>query len=185
MIQRMKSRWFISVAVGFVVGLVLSGFWPNSPLHAVSTDHTENYSMATGPLDAEVEAVYLLDHLTGDLGALVIGKQPGKWTGFFKTNVAAEMGLDRQKDAKFLMVTGMAGLRRSGGTRQQPSSAVCYIAEVSSGKIAAFVVPWSPSMYAAGQMQNGVLQLAGPPLPFRQGLAGHTGTTKARAKERD
>ena len=100
--------------------------------------------MATGPVDAEVEAVYLLDFLTGDLGAMVLGKQPRTWTGFFKTNVAADLALDPQKNPKFLMVTGMAGLRRAGGSRQQPSSAVCYVAEITSGKIVAYAIPWSP-----------------------------------------
>ena len=63
-----KSRWPIAVMFGFdpSVGLVLTGFLPDTPLHAVSTDRTDTFAMATGPVDSEVEAVYFLDFLTGD-----------------------------------------------------------------------------------------------------------------------
>jgi len=49
------------------------------------------------------------------------------------------------------MVTGVADLRRGGGTRLQPSRAVVYVAEVTSGLVAAYAVPWSPGLHAAGQ----------------------------------
>lgn len=164
-----RSRWPVAVAVGFVVGLVLTGFLPDTPLRAVSTDRCESFAIATGPVDSEVEAVYFLDFLTGDLTAIVLGKQPRTWSGFFQTNVAADLMLDPQKSPNLLMVTGVAGLRRSGGTRQQPSSAVCYVADVNSGKVVAYAVPWSPSMYSANQPQQGPLLLVGLPVPFRQG----------------
>ncbi len=183
---RNKFRWPIALGIGLAAGLVVSGLWPHTPLHAVSSDRTDTYAMATGPVDSEVEAVYLLDFLTGDLGAIVLGKQPGKWTGFFRTNVSTDLGIDPQKNPKFLMVTGMAGLRRAGGTREQPSSAVCYVAEISSGKLAAYVIPWSPSRYAAGQMQTAPLMLAGK-TQFRAdaGGAAGVGPQKGRDKKKD
>jgi hypothetical protein len=172
MIRCKKSRWPLAVTLGFLAGLIFSGFWPHTPLHAVSTDRVDTYAMATGPVDSEVEAVYFLDFLTGDLVAIVIGKQPGGWTGFFRTNVAADLAIDPQKNPKLMMVTGIASLRRSGGTRQQPSNAMCYVADVSSGVVAAYAIPWSPPMYAAGQIQTGPLAMVGPPMHFRQGGIG-------------
>ena len=123
MLRWKKSFWPIAIGIGLVAGLVVSGFWPYTPLHAMSTDRSDTYAIATGPVDTEVEAVYLLDFLTGDLEAMVLGKQPRTWTGFFKTNVAADMGLDPQKNPKFLIVTGMAGLRRAG--RHAPTAQQC------------------------------------------------------------
>jgi hypothetical protein len=158
---RQYHRWLIAAGIGLAGGLILGGFWPHTPLYAVATDRIDTFGMATGPVDNEVEAVYFLDFLTGDLRALVLGKQPRMWTGFFQANVCADLNIDPQKNPKFMMVTGMAYLRRSGGTRAQPSNASCYVAEITSGQVAAYAVPWIPSMYAAGQPQQGTLALVG------------------------
>jgi hypothetical protein len=152
-----RCGWLVLVGMGVAGGMVLSGVLPHSPLYAVATDRMDTFGMATGPLEAEVEAVYFLDFLTGDLRAVVLGKQPGTWTGFFQANVAADLGVDPQKNPKYLMVTGMNNLRRSGGTRQMPSTAMCYVAEITSGQVVAYAVPWTPSLYAAGQVQSGAL----------------------------
>ena len=149
------------MAIGLLGGLALSGLWPHTPLYALATDRTETFGMATGPIDVEVEAVYFLDFLTGDLRAVVLGQQPGTWTGFYHANVAADLGIDQQKNPKYMIVTGMASLRRGGGSRLQPSTAMCYVAEITTGKVAAYAVPWSPSMYKAGQPQNQSLVLVG------------------------
>lgn len=181
-----RTLWPVAMGVGLLVGLVLSGLWPHMPLHAVATDRSETYAIATGPVDTEVEAVYVLDLLTGDLGAFVMGKQAGSWTGFFKRNVSADLAVDPQKNPKFLMVTGITGLRRTGGSRAQPSSAACYVAEISSGKMAAYAIPWSPSMFSANQVQSGPLVLVGA-TQFRQtggpGLGPGAGMPKSREKE--
>jgi len=174
MVQRNRYFWLSVLGVGFLAGLSLGDLWPQTPLHAVSTDRADTYAMATGPVDTEVEAVYFLDFLTGDLRAVVLGRQPGTWSGFFETNVAAELGADPQKNPKYMMVTGLVNLRRAGGSRQLPSSAICYVAEITSGKVAAYAVPWSPPMYAAGQMQQGQLVRVGA-TRFRQTLG--TGPT--------
>jgi hypothetical protein len=153
-----RCRWLVAVAIGLLGGLALSGLWPHAPLYALATDRSDSYGMATGPLDVEVEAVYFLDFLTGDLKAIVLGQQPGTWTGYFRANVAADLQIDPQKNPKFMMVTGMIALRRSGGSRLQPSNSVLYVAEITTGKVAAYAVAWSPSMYKANQPQSGELK---------------------------
>ena len=55
-----------------------------------------------------------------------------------------------------MMTTGMANLRRAGGSRYAVERSMCYVAEVTSGKVAAYAIPWSPTMYAAGQPQSAV-----------------------------
>jgi hypothetical protein len=184
MIRWNRSWAPVLLGIGLVTGLVVGGVWPHTPLHAVSTDRSETYAMATGPVDADVEAVYFLDFLTGDLTALVLGKQPPQWTGFFKANAAADLEIDPQKNPKYMMVTGMVGLRRAGGTRAQPSAAMCYVAEVSCGKVAAYAVPWQPARYAAGQMQTSPLALVGK-THFRQAAGGLPGTGVATPKGRE
>jgi len=153
--------WLALVFLGLACGLIVGGLCPQTPLHAVATDRIDTFGMATGAVDSDVEAVYFLDFLTGELNAVVLGKNPGTWNGFFTANVAADLGVDPQRNPKYMMITGVAYLRRAGGSRLQPSNAMCYVAEVTSGKVAAYSVPWSPTMYAAGQIQKAPLVLVG------------------------
>jgi hypothetical protein len=138
-------------AAGLLLGLMMSGLWPNTALHAMATDRVDTYAMATGMVDEDVEAVYFLDFLTGELKALVMGKQVGGISGVYTFNVAAHLGIDPSKNPRYMMVTGIVSLRR-GGSRMQASRAVVYVAEISSGKMGAYAIPWNPSLAAAGQM---------------------------------
>jgi hypothetical protein len=156
-----RTAWMLAVGLALLGGVLAGMLWPRTPILAVATDRIDTYGAATGALDSDVEAVYFLDFLTGDLRAVVLGKQPGLWTGFFHANVSADLGVDPQKNPKFLILTGNAYLRRAGGSRVAPSSSICYVAEVTSGKVAAYAIPWSNSMYAAGQVQTAPMVLIG------------------------
>ena len=70
-----KQSWPVWLAIGLLVGFVIGGLWPDTPLHAVATDRTENFAMATGFVDDGVEAIYFLDFLTGTLRAAVLSNQ--------------------------------------------------------------------------------------------------------------
>ncbi len=182
MVHRKNWRWPVALAVGLIAGLMLGGLWPSAALHAVATDRCETYAMATGPLDQDIEAVYLLDFLTGDLGAFVLGRQPGLWSGFFRRNVSADLGVDPQKNPKFLMVTGVTAMRRGSGGRTPWSGSVCYVFEVTSGRLAAYAIPWSAPTFAAGQPQISDLKLVGV-TQCRQGMGtGVGGVPKFRER---
>jgi hypothetical protein len=149
---------------------MLGGVWPHTPLHATATDRVEAFAMASGYVDEDVEAVYFLDFLTGDLNAVVIGKQSGHFTGYFKANVIADMGIDTAKSPRFMMVTGNVDLRRAG-TRMQYSKAAVYVAEITTGKVAAYAVPWTSGLSQGGQ--GGVQPLVPVATTrFRNGVAG-------------
>lgn len=159
----------VGVGIGLVVGLMAAGLWPHVPLHAVATDRNQTFAMATGPVDEEVEAVYLLDFLTGDLRAVVLGRQGGAFTNFYSypgPSLLRDLGIDDpSKNLRFMMATGMANLRR-GSARMQPSLAVVYVAEVTSGRMAAYGIPWSKGLHAAGQIVRQHLVLLAV-TPFR------------------
>jgi hypothetical protein len=169
-VTKKQRYWLSAAAIGLASGLVLGGYWPHTPLHAVSTDRADTFAMATGPMDSDVEAVFILDFLTGDLKAMVLGKQAGTFSGFFECNVAKDLGVDPQKNPKFMMVTGVINLRRTG--RQQFGNSFCYVAEITTGKMAAYAVPWVASAFSSGQAQTGSLVLVSK-APFRHptGLA--------------
>ena len=50
------------------------GVWPQVPIHAVATHGQDNFAIATGSLDENVEAIFVLDEV------------PEKWKGFIATN---------------------------------------------------------------------------------------------------
>ena len=153
----------IRVAVGlgaaFVVGLLVAGIWPNVPLHAVATDRSDGFAMATGQCDEQVEAVYFLDFLTGDLSAAVVSKQTGRFNAFYTYNVTGDLGVGPGRAPRYALTTGEADLRRSGGKTQSLSRALVYVAELNSGKVAAYAIPWSSSAWNAGQTLRGQFTL--------------------------
>jgi hypothetical protein len=156
-----QYRWLVAVIVGAAGGWATSGLWPQTPVHATATDRIDTFGMATGEVQVGVEAVYFLDFLTGDLQVRVLGENPKVWSGFFWANVSSDLGIDPQKNPKFLITTGVVHLRHIGGSRFLPSNAICFVAEVTTGRVAAYAIPWSASMYAANQAQSSPLWLVG------------------------
>jgi hypothetical protein len=149
----------IIVIAAFAVGLLVAGHVPNVPLHAVATDRTENFAMATGYCDDSVEAVYFLDFLTGELSGAVVSKQTGRFNAFYTYNVSGDLGVAPGRTPRYLLTTGTADLRRSGGKTQTLSRSLVYVSELSSGKVAAYAIPWSSSAWNAGQTLRGQFTL--------------------------
>jgi hypothetical protein len=146
----------IGLVLGLVVGLNIQGLWPNVPLHATATEGYESFSIATGLVDNDVEGLYFLDYLTGDLVGAVINPKSGKFNSRFTYNIAQDFA-GTGRNAKYLMVTGMANMPR-GRAGFQPASSIVYIADATSGQVAAYIMPWNSSMQASGKPQTGVFQ---------------------------
>ena len=56
------------------------------------------------------------------------------------------------------MVTGIADFRRGFGNIQ-PGLSIVYVAEATSGLIAAYAAPWAPQLQTAGRPQSGNMVL--------------------------
>ena len=155
MFHKIKQNQFTWLAVGLILGLIVGSLCPHTPLHATATDRFENFAIATGEVDAGVEAVYFLDFLTGELRAAVLSKQrPPRFNAFYQRNIAADLGVMPGSNPRYLMVTGLADIRR-GASRMSPSSAVIYIAEITTGQVAAYAVPWNAEKHASGVVFKG------------------------------
>jgi hypothetical protein len=141
---------FAWLTVGLIGGLLLSGLWPQTPLHAVATDRSDTFAIATGFVDADIEAVYFLDFLTGDLWAAVMGVNGG-FTGLYGYNVREDLRVDAGKTPKFQLVTGMINVRRTANSRARASAAAIYVAEANTGVVAAYAIPWQRESYNSGQ----------------------------------
>ncbi len=139
-----KSRqaWLVlGIVLGLVVGLNVAGIWPQIPVQATATHGQDGFAIATGPLSGDIEAVYVLDYLTGDLKGAVLNLQTGQFMTAYEYNVGKDLAGSGVKNPRYAMVTGVADLRR-GGLGQMGQSVV-YVAEFSSGKLAAYGMPWT------------------------------------------
>lgn len=141
---------------GLVLGLVFGGFWPDSPAHAVATSQIDNFSACTAPLDSEIEGIFLLDSITGELKGAALN-QKGAFTTLFSANVAAGLQLDATAKPRYLLVSGNANFRGGASGNARPASSVLYVAEMTSGKVVAYGIPWSNQRLAG----NFPLQLIG------------------------
>lgn len=139
--------------LGLIVGLNVAGVWPSVPLHATATQGLDKFAIATGLVDESVEAIYFLDFLTADMSAAVINPKNGKFNAFFTRNIAADFGA-LNKNPRYLIVTGFADMPR-GRANFQFAKSVVYVAEASSGQVAAYAIPWNSSLQAAGKPQRG------------------------------
>lgn len=157
-LARSRSGFLVlGVVLGLVVGLNIQGLWPNVPLHATATEGYESFSIATGLVDNDVEGLYFLDYLTGDLVGAVINPKTGKFNAKFTYNISQDFA-GAGRNAKYLMVTGLANMPR-GRAGYQPANSIVYIADANSGQIGAYIMPWNSSMQAAGKPQAGVFRV--------------------------
>ncbi|HEY5315391.1 MAG TPA: hypothetical protein VIK18_22865 [Pirellulales bacterium] len=152
MIDWLSSKRAAWVGAGMVVGLIVGGLLPDSPLHAVATDRSENYAIATGAVEQGIEALYTLDFLTGDLSAFILNPGMRTFGNSYKRNVLEDLKVPQGKSPKFMMVTGAAFLRTGG--QIQMSQAVVYVAEMNSGYLAAYVLPYNPAAITRPSMPN-------------------------------
>jgi len=158
---------FVLPAIALLLGMCLGGMFPHTPLHAVATDRTESFLIATGLVDEGVEGIYLLDCLTGDLRAAVLGKTGVGFTATYSypgAQLMKDFNLDASKNPKFLMVTGMADLR--SGRQSTFGAAVVYVVELSSGMIRAYAIPWDRTRFVARSPISATFMPVGA-LPFR------------------
>jgi hypothetical protein len=148
MLGRIPGRgcWLVAT---LVVGMAMGSLAPYTPLHAVATDHNDRFAVATGALDEVTEAIYYLDFATGELRAAVINPVTRRFNAFFNANVQAALRTDAAKNPKYLLVTGNTIFRTNAGALQ-PGNSVIYVAELTSGNLAAYNVPWSPNFANTG-----------------------------------
>ncbi len=182
-ISKTKTKAAVWLGLGLLAGLVLAGFWPSVPLHATATDKLDNFSMATGFVEDGVEAVYFLDHLTGELHAYVLG--PAARGGSFGIQCHYYRNVSKDFDAgeksKYLMATGMDDLARAGrGSAIQPSRSVVYVAEVTTGTAIGYYLPYNVTAHRSGAMSQGQLQPVCPAFPIRTPIT----ETKGRGRSR-
>lgn len=157
-----SALWLIP---GLLVGLAVGAWSVRTPVLAVGNDRSENFAIATGPLDDTTEAIVALDPITGTLRAAAISPTTGVVTNVYeRTTLAADMELEAGTTPKFLMVTGMNPLRARGGA--QFGGSFIYVAETTSGKVAAYAMPFNRAQLNSSKTTQAQLELVAV-IPFR------------------
>ncbi|MDA7978420.1 MAG: hypothetical protein MPJ50_06580 [Pirellulales bacterium] len=143
----MKAKPRIEHALWLCFGLLLAfaagDFLLSDKSGAASTgDRSKDVIMCTGPIDSDGEGIFILDTVTGDLKGWVLDSRSGKFTTGYAINVLEPLGINLNSNPDFSMVTGHQTFRPSRG-QSQSASMVIYIAESTTGNVAAFGVPWT------------------------------------------
>lgn len=144
----------LGVSVGMNLRQPSSAFMPEISAYASTAQGHDNFAVATGPVDQDVEAFYFLDFLTGDLRATALNPRKAGFNSFYEYNIARDFDVGAAKNPRYLMVTGTANIPRGRGNTQIARSVV-YITEVTTGRMAAYVMPFNSSAQAAGKPQKG------------------------------
>ena len=147
----------LGIFAGALIAILFFGVGQNRYVHATATHGEANFAIATGAADGEIEALYFLDFLTGDLRAAVVNRRYAGFSAFFERNILADFQ-GNTKNAKYLIVTGLADIPR-GRAKTQIGESLVYVAEASSGQVCAYALPFDSSLNTAGKEQRGTLDL--------------------------
>jgi len=160
----------LAMGIGSLATLFAINLWPKSsfeisaPLgvHAATSAGNKAFSVATGQIDENIEGLFILDGLTGDLTGHIVSTFNGKFFARMQHNVLGDLGIEDDKNTQLLMVTGLWNFRGQTG-QIRPSNSIIYIVDASTGNFAAYAVPWNKTMLNKGRSGNhlGSFQLLG------------------------
>lgn len=145
---------FLTVlAVGFVLGRSggqtgwATPAWANLPAFDGAA-RGQSMSLATGVIEGGVEALYGLDHLTGDLFCWILNPRTGAVSNTFRISAGAALGVSGEPD--YVLTTGLMDFSGGADGGARPAMSVAYVGDGNSGKVAGFVL-----MYNRGAIQRG------------------------------
>lgn len=156
------------VGVGMLIGSLAavrsqpSTTWPMSEtlLHATASHSAETLAMATGWIEQDMEGVFMLDYLTGELQCWVLSSRTAQFVAVFKHNVIADLGVQQGKKPAYVMVTGQAQFLRGAG-EVAPANCVLYVADGNTGNFVAYTVLLNRTLYRGNAPQTGIFKLLG------------------------
>ena len=148
--QAKKLKRAIMLGGGIMLGIAISHLFPLAPLHAVATDRQDTLAIATGEVEPGIEAVFMLDFLSGDLRAGILNPETHTFTATYYRNVVADLKVEIGKTPRYLLVTGGVYLRTKSNWRLAPCAV--YVVELTSGKMAAYSFAYNSSFLSRPSM---------------------------------
>jgi hypothetical protein len=135
------------LAGGLVLGLAIACFFPHEPVYATTGDRDTQFSMVTIPVGVSaagindpMDAVFILDFLTGQLKGAALNRQTGRFASFYFRDLSKDFDVDGDADPHYCMVSGYAQMPNQEGVAM--ASGMLYIGELTSGKVAGYSFPW-------------------------------------------
>lgn len=130
------SRW-MWMSVGLAAGLCISYFWPHEPVLATGNDRDTNFGILTTPVASNVEGVFVLDYLTGQMTGAVLNPSTGQFSHTYARSIAKDFGVDGKAKPHYVFAAGQVALR---GNRNvpYPGASVLYVGDKGSGKVVAY-----------------------------------------------
>lgn len=147
----------LGVAIGAVIGVLAGSLAERQeiPVFATATHGQDNYAMATGKLEEDVEMVVFLDALTADLKAAAINVRNYKFQAFYSRNIKNDFKGLPDKNPRFLLVTGDTAYQTQAGARYGQST--IYVTELNSGQCNAYAVQSFTNRKSSKQMLQGAI----------------------------
>ena len=123
---------------------------------ASASSSGKTVSLATGLFNQNDEAVYILDHLNGNLQCWLVNSRTNELGGVYRTNVLAALGGGKEGvDADLVMTTGQFEFNNRGAAL--PAQSICYIADGNTGQAAAFGFTFNKANIQRGNVEEGEL----------------------------
>jgi len=169
----MKGLHTFGFALVLIVVFALGLFWGKNPvpeqgIQAAASDRSGRLVLATGYVAPDTEAVYCLDQLTGRLSAGVLSRKEGRFQGLYERNINSDLanvlrlkGITTPLSVapQYAMVTGEVYTENRGASLWKVAKSVVYIAEVNTGMLLVYTIPWQPSLHGGDQSETAILEL--------------------------
>lgn len=133
--------WF----VGLPFAVIFLSFYAQSPVYADASNEKGGYTVATGPLDTDLEGYFFLDALTGELKVAAINPRTGKFMAVFTRKILDDFKntTAKNQNPSFMMVTGLAKIVQGaagGGGQWRFADSVIYVTELTSGRLVCYAI---------------------------------------------
>ena len=128
------------------------------PVEATAAVRSDTIAAATGLIDDDIEGLFTLDFLTGELQCAVLYLNRPNFGAIYRANAAVDLEITGTKKPNYLLLTGFANFRGGrgvGGVR--PGSCITYVIDANSGNFVAYGTPWNSMKASRGTLQGGEL----------------------------
>ncbi len=142
MVPHQVNGKMIWLTLGMFMGLGIASFWPHERALAMVSDRNDRFAMITCPVTIPdtVDAVFVMDLLTGRLTGACLNNREGKFTQFYYANLAVDFRVDPKSEPQYAFVSGRIALPSVADVN--PATGAIYVGEFTSGKVACYIFPF-------------------------------------------